>query len=102
MEIKSEISGTSKCIGIEGEINLYNVSDLRNSLYPMIEAEKVCAGIILNMESVPYIDSSGVGFLAQLQRKVKNHKMNFQLTKLKPDVLTILRLASLEKHFDIV
>lgn len=89
-------------VNIEGEINLYNVADYRNEINESLEKELSVETIELNLGKVPYIDSSGIGFLVQLQRKLKNQNKLLRLSKIQNEVFESFKMSSIDSHFNII
>ena len=61
MEITQRENGGIVIMDIQGEIDLYNAPEIKDNIQKLIEAQKY--NIIINLEKVSYIDSSGIGAL---------------------------------------
>ena len=99
MEIKFKNINEHKIIEVSGEVDLYNVSDLKKALFSLTDGEH--RSVIVDMKGVNYMDSSGIGALVAGQKKMKSHNGKFGLMNLHDDVLNILKLATLDKFFTI-
>ena len=61
MEIKEREEKGIIILDIVGEIDLYNAPNIKGFILKKIESQKY--SIIINMQEVSYIDSSGIGAL---------------------------------------
>ncbi|MBN1696403.1 MAG: STAS domain-containing protein [Spirochaetales bacterium] len=69
MEIKKRIEGNCVIVDMEGEMDYLNAVSLRQVIMELIDAKK--KNIIINLEKVPYMDSTGLGTLITLWQKSK-------------------------------
>ncbi|HPT76291.1 MAG TPA: STAS domain-containing protein [Defluviitaleaceae bacterium] len=86
-------------ISIQGEIDIYNSSLLKDKLYELLEQEK--ADLYIDCEGLEYIDSTGLGSLVSVLKKVKQFKGNIHLSNLKPNIAKIFKITDLNKVFVI-
>lgn len=100
MDISIADIGSHKVVKVMGDVDLYNVGDLKRSVFELIDEGEVDS-LIIDMSSVNYIDSSGVGALVAAQKKMKTQGGKFGLLGLTEDVLNILKLATLDQFFKI-
>ena len=99
MEISYRDLGEHKIIEVSGEVDLYNVSELKKALFSITDGKY--SSVIVDMKGVNYMDSSGIGALVAGQKKMKAHSGQFGLLNIHDDVLNILKLATLDKFFKI-
>lgn len=88
-----------KVVEIEGEIDVYNSMELKRELNELID--KGNKNFILNLEKVSYMDSSGLGILVAILKKVKMTNGNLKIVKLKENIKKIFELTKLVKFFEI-
>jgi len=100
MDIAFGEAGSHKIVRVMGDVDLYNVGDLKRSVFELID-EGDLESLIIDMANVNYIDSSGVGALVAAQKKMKTQGGKFGLMGLTEDVLNILKLATLDQFFKI-
>ena len=100
MDISFADVGNHKVVRVMGDVDLYNVGDLKRSVFELID-EGEMDSLIIDMANVNYIDSSGVGALVAAQKKMKTQGGKFGLLSLTEDVLNILKLATLDQFFKI-
>ncbi len=99
MDIDFKDMGEHKIIEVGGEVDLYNVSELKKALFSITDGNH--KSVIVDMKNVNYMDSSGIGALVAGQKKMKAHSGSFGLMNIHDDVLNILKLATVDKFFKI-
>ncbi len=99
MDIVFKDIGEHKIIQVSGEVDLYNVSELKKALFSITDGKH--HSVVVDMEQVNYMDSSGIGALVAGQKKMRAHNGKFALMNIHEDVLNILKLATLDKFFKI-
>jgi anti-anti-sigma factor len=99
MDIGFREAGEHKIIEVSGEVDLYNVSELKKALFSITDGKHL--SVVVDMSNVNYMDSSGIGALVAGQKKMKAHNGKFALMNIHDDVLNILKLATLDKFFKI-
>ena len=77
MEIEFRDMGEHKIIQVNGEVDLYNVSELKKALFSVTDGTS--RSVIVDMKNVNYMDSSGIGALVAGQKKMKAHNGRFGL-----------------------
>jgi anti-sigma B factor antagonist len=86
-------------ISLEGEIDLHESPNVRESLRPLIE-NKV-PRIYIDMTGVNYIDSSGLAVLIDAMQRIANYGGKFGLINIRPAVRTVLEIARLDQVFRV-
>ena len=99
MNIEFRELGDHKIIDVSGEVDLYNVSELKKALFSITDGQ--FKSVIVDMKKVNYMDSSGIGALVAGMKKMKAHNGKFALMNIHDDFLNILKLATLDKCFTI-
>ena len=97
-DVTREDSGT--IVHLQGDIDLRQSPGLHEALVEIC-GEKP-ARLILIMSDVSYIDSSGVGSLVEIYRRLKRDKRAFVLVAPGPRVMSVLEITRLDKFFAIV
>ncbi len=100
MDITVKDLGRHKVLKVVGDVDLYNVGELKQSIFKLLDAEDV-KSLIIDMQSIDYMDSSGIGALVAGHKKIKTKGGRFALLNVKEDVLNILKLATLDQFFKI-
>ena len=99
MEIELKDIGEHKVISVSGEVDLYNVSELKRALFSVTDG--TYSSVVVDLKDVNYMDSSGIGALVAGQKKMRAHNGKFALINIHDDVLNILKLATLDRFFSI-
>ncbi len=99
MDIEFNELGEHKIISVSGEVDLYNVSELKKALFSITDGSY--KSVVVDMKNVNYMDSSGIGALVAGQKKMHAHSGKFALMNIHDDVLNILKLATLDRFFKI-
>ena len=100
MEIKLRRSDTIYVLDVVGEMDLYNAFKLKEVVRKMIE--KKIRHYVINLEAVPYIDSSGIGALLQVFADIKKNGLRLRITGVKGSVRKVIELTKLAQYFPIV
>lgn len=100
MEIKLRRADTIYVIDVVGEMDLYNAFKLKDVVRKMIE--KKIRHYIINLDQVPYIDSSGIGALLQVFADIKKNGLRLRITGVKGSVRKVIELTKLAQYFPIV
>ena len=86
-------------VAVEGEIDVYTAPKLRDKI-----TELVGDGVyhlIIDMEKVEFLDSTGLGVLVGGLKKVRAHDGSLQLICTQERLLKIFRITGLAKVFSI-
>ena len=86
-------------VAVEGEIDVYTAPKLRDAL-----TELVASGsyhLVVDMEGVEFLDSTGLGVLVGGLKKVRVHDGSLQLVCTQERLLKIFRITGLAKVFTI-
>lgn len=93
-----EVEGTT-LVTVGGEIDVYTAPKLRDKI-----TELVAAGayrIVIDLEAVEFLDSTGLGVLVGGLKKVRAHDGSLRLVCTQDRLLKIFRITGLAKVFDI-
>ncbi len=99
MNIEQKFNDSSNAweIKLNGEIDIYNAPDLKESLTELIEERQ--GDIIIDCEDLKYIDSTGLGVLISILKKVKEYDGVIKIVNLKPYINKIFNITGLDKIF---
>ncbi|NLK63233.1 MAG: STAS domain-containing protein [Fusobacteria bacterium] len=95
-----EIANDTCIIELKSEFTIHELKDLK-VIHSDLE-EKNIYNIVLDMSSVRYIDSSGIGFLVKLLKYSKRNSGELKLYSVTEEVKSILRLVNLYSFFSII
>lgn len=100
LEISSERVERATIVHLKGEIDLRTSPQLREALINLLE--DVSGKIVLDLAGVSYVDSSGVGTIVELKRRVMRAKGDVILVALQQRVRSLFEITRLDKFFILV
>jgi anti-sigma B factor antagonist len=86
-------------VDVEGEIDVYTAPRLRELLIDLVNNGHY--QIIVNMEKVEFLDSTGLGVLVGGLKRVRAHDGSLDLVCTQERILKIFRITGLTKVFGI-
>ncbi len=92
-----EIENDIAILDVDGDIDLYSASDLRDSVFEQIDMGKT--KVIINLENVTYIDSSGIGTLITSLSKIKKINGKMCIINVYDSVKKVFELTKLTTFF---
>jgi anti-sigma B factor antagonist len=99
LEIRSEKDGSVCTLTLEGEIDVYTAPRLKEELVSLIQGG--CTHVIVDLEHVSFIDSSGLGVLVSALRRAREKDGAVRIVCTREGVLKIFRITGLDKVFPI-
>jgi anti-sigma B factor antagonist len=93
-----QVDGTT-IVAVGGEIDVYTAPKLRDKITELV-GEGVF-NIVIDMESVEFLDSTGLGVLVGGLKKVRAHDGSLELICTQDRLLKIFRITGLAKVFVI-
>ena len=93
--------GQTVVVAIRGDIDLHNSTELRTELLDIL-IKTSARKLVLNLEQVPYIDSSAVAVLVELLQRLRKVGGKIRVTNLQPRVRGLLEIARLNTIFVLV
>ena len=82
-----------------GEVDISTVSELKEKLYELVEINM--KDVRLDCAELNYIDSTGLGALVGVLKKVKNHKKDIYIYNMKSNIEKLFIITGLDKVFII-
>jgi anti-sigma B factor antagonist len=97
----NEYSATpgSTVVEVSGEIDVYTAPRLRETLVSLVDAGNY--RLIVDMEGVEFLDSTGLGVLVGGLKRVRAHDGRIDLVCTQGRILRIFRITGLNKVFSI-
>src|SRR6266581_8530908 len=86
-------------VDVEGEIDIYTAPRLRELLIDLVS--KGNYQLVVNLEKVGFLDSTGLGVLVGGLRRVRAHDGSLDLVCTQQRILKIFRITGLTKVFGI-
>lgn len=99
MEIEIEIKEKNnlKFFNLRGEIDVYTSPKLKEKVVE--ELEKKVENLVINLQEVSYIDSTGLGILIGALKRMKEREGNLYLIFSSPRLKRIFEITGLNKIF---
>jgi anti-sigma B factor antagonist len=101
MELGIDVRKVNSCSGIDvkGEIDVYTAPKLREQLIELVSEGSY--DIVVNLEGVDFLDSTGLGVLVGALKRVKAHDGSLSLVCTQDKILKIFKITGLTKVFPI-
>lgn len=99
LELTTRPMGEKVVIEVGGEIDVYTAPRLREHLVGVVAQGNY--HLIVDMEKVGFLDSTGIGVLVSGLRRVGEHEGTLRLVCSQEHVLKILRITGLTTVFPI-
>jgi len=99
LDIKTDRDGGVCTVNLEGEIDVYTAPRLKAELVSAIESG--CVNVIVDLEDVGFIDSSGLGVLVSALRRARERDGAVRIVCTRDNILKIFRITGLDKVFPI-
>ena len=102
MDIKvntRSIKDQAQAVEVQGEIDVYTSPRVKETINELIE--KGHYHLVINLEGVRYIDSTGLGVLIGALKKVREHNGRILLVCTNPQIKKIFNITGLVKIFEI-
>lgn len=99
LSMTTEDRGTACTVALVGEVDVYTSPKLKQELSQIIDDG--CLDIIVDLDGLDFIDSSGLGVLVSSLRTVKELGGTIRLVCSKNGILKIFRITGLDKVFPV-
>ncbi|GAA1658577.1 anti-sigma factor antagonist [Fodinicola feengrottensis] len=101
MELKlaTRVEGARTIVEVGGEIDVYTAPRLREKLIELVGAGRT--QIVVDMERVEFLDSTGLGVLVGARTRVNAQGGSLRLVCTQDRILKIFRITGLENLFPI-
>jgi anti-anti-sigma factor len=103
MEINLKKNAEAHVISIAGSLDIYTSLDFKNFLETNVPQD---AGdglhVVVNLEKLNYIDSSGIGMLIKQLNYVQELKGKFSIANMKPAIEKVFKVAGLTSYFQTI
>ena len=97
---KSFDKATNKwCVGLNGEVDIYTASSLKESFIKMLEEHK--ESVEIDADKLEYIDSTGLGVLIGILKRLKKEEKDVTIRNAKPNIRKLFKITGLDKIFII-
>lgn len=99
MTITQESKCNAKILRLVGRFNFKARKEIIDAMTKAQQEET--SHIVLNFQGVSYLDSAGLGMLANFDDQLRSHKIKSSIVSLQPTVEKLIHLARLEEKFSI-
>lgn len=99
MELEVVEKNNLAILRINGDVDLYSSPKVRKQILSLIK--KTCSNLLVDLNGVTYMDSSGVATLVEALQLMRKKKGNLKLYSLRPAIRDVFELSRLDKVFDI-
>lgn len=99
LKIESKDVNGIGVITLEGEVDVYTAPKLKSRLIDLVDEGKY--NIVIDLQKVEFMDSSGLGVLVGGLKRVKSHQGSIALFCTQENILKIFRITGLVKVFPI-
>ena len=99
LSLSTRTEGDRTVVEVGGEIDVYTAPKLREQLVDLVADGKY--HLIVDMERVDFLDSTGLGVLVGGLKRVRAHDGSLRLVCTQERILKIFRITGLTKVFPI-
>jgi anti-sigma B factor antagonist len=99
LKLEHYTEGDTVVVAVEGEIDVYTAPRLRELLIDLVN--KGSFHLVVDMENVEFLDSTGLGVLVGGLKRVRAHDGTLDLVCTQERILKIFRITGLTKVFGI-
>ncbi len=99
LKIIYEINENTLEVKPVGEVDIYTSPELKNKIYEIIEEKNI--NVLIDGEELDYIDSTGLGVLMGIYKKLQEKNLNIRIINLKPNIYKLFDITGLNKIFSI-
>ncbi len=99
MQIKVEDKNGIKVCSAEGDIDINTSPQVKKTFDKLVQSKS--EKVVINLERVAYIDSSGLATLVEVLKNFKKIGGRLKLCNLPGKVKSLFEITKLEKLFDI-
>ncbi|WP_455537676.1 STAS domain-containing protein [Terrisporobacter sp.] len=84
-------------VSLEGELDISTADELKKELHKLVDEKNI--DIRLNLEDLDYIDSTGLGVMIGILKRLKIENKEVYIEKPKSNVRKIFSITGLDKIF---
>ena len=99
LDVETGRLGDKSVVTLRGEIDVYTAPRLRQAIIDLVDAGAM--DIVVDMEKVDFLDSTGLGVLVGGLKRVKDKDGSMKLVATQDRILKIFDITGLAKVFPI-
>ncbi len=100
MEINVDKKDSYILFQLEGSLDIYTSLDLKAALEDHVKDD--APDVVIDMEKLTYIDSSGIGILIKALNYVQGLNGKLCVANLKPAIEKVFKVSGLTSYFEIL
>lgn len=97
LEVDTEQRGDATILSLRGEIDVYTAPRLRQTIVDLVDGG--ATRLVVDMEKVDFLDSTGLGVLVEGLKRVKSRDGSLSLVATQDKILKIFDITGLNKAF---
>ncbi|MGG3926950.1 anti-sigma factor antagonist [Metabacillus fastidiosus] len=99
IKIDKNFNNETATVFVSGEIDAFTAPKLKEELLPLTEEQKMT--LIVSLEDVSYIDSTGLGVFVGLFKQIKKNDGELKLVNLSERLRRLFEITGLNNIIDI-
>jgi anti-sigma B factor antagonist len=99
LDVETARHGDVAVLTVRGEIDVYTAPRLRQAIVDLVDAGS--ARIVVDMERVDFLDSTGLGVLVEGLKRARNRDGELSIVTSQDKILRIFDITGLNKTFSI-
>lgn len=99
---ESEVRENMLVCRVKGEIDLYNAKNLKDKVNEFVDDNSDVKNLALDLMHVKYIDSTGLGILIGIKRRITEHGGELALVLTEERIIQLFSITGLSRIFAIV
>jgi anti-sigma B factor antagonist len=99
LDIRTKQDGNACQVLVDGEVDVYTAPLLKEQLVTLIDGG--CTNVVVDLEKVGFIDSSGLGVLVGALRRARERDGVVRIVCTRENILKIFRITGLDMVFPI-
>ena len=96
MKIKWNVMGSALCVKVDGDMDVYGAEEFRRQVDGMLQGSGA-RDLVLNLSSVRFVDSSGLGAILGRYRRVSQSRGQMVLVGVRSRLRPMLDLAGIHR-----
>ncbi|MFW5808407.1 MAG: STAS domain-containing protein [Spirochaetota bacterium] len=98
MEISSRALSEFQVFDIKGNIAFEETQEMEDYIYRNISTSR--SNIVINLEAVPYLNSSALGAFVRILQTLKNQEMKLFIMNINDDIDNLFKITGVNKYFN--
>jgi anti-sigma B factor antagonist len=99
MTIESRTENQVEVLKIQGTLNAQNVNEVRAHIQKILDGNSRIA--VLDLENLDEIDSSGIGAMVSLLKRMRMQKRDVRIFRLRGTVKKLFELLRIDKSMEV-